>query len=79
VSPSSNATWLRHQPNVAVGYEDPDLIPGRQSWWEAEPVRLARTLVRTGRVAGLQGPGRIQRDDAAVTVCKSLADVNNRT
>jgi uncharacterized protein (TIGR02677 family) len=49
--------------HVAVGHEDPDLIPGRQSWWEAEPVRLARTLVRTGRVAGLQGPGRIQRDD----------------
>lgn len=51
--------------HVAVGYEDPDLIPSRQSWWEAEPVQLARTLVRTGRVAGLQGPGRIQRDDAA--------------
>ncbi len=50
--------------HIAVGYEDPDLIPGRQSWWEAEPVQLARTLVRTGRVAGLQGPGRIQRDDA---------------
>lgn len=50
--------------HVAVGYADPDLIPGRQSWWEAEPVQLARTLVRTGRVAGLQGPGRIQRDDA---------------
>ncbi len=51
--------------HVAVGYEDPELIPGRQSWWEAEPVKLARTLVRAGRVAGLQGPGRIQRDDAA--------------
>jgi uncharacterized protein (TIGR02677 family) len=51
--------------HVAAGYEDPGLIPSRQSWWEAEPVRLARTLVRTGRVAGLQGPGRIQRDDAA--------------
>lgn len=51
--------------HIAVGYEDPELIPGRQSWWEAEPVRLARTLVRTGRVAGLHGPGRIQRDDAA--------------
>lgn len=50
--------------HVAVGYEDPDLIPARQSWWEAEPVQLARTLVRAGRVAGLQGPGRIQRDDA---------------
>ncbi|MGH3281131.1 MAG: TIGR02677 family protein [Trebonia sp.] len=51
--------------HVAVGHTDPDLIPGRQSWWEAEPVQLARTLVRAGRVAGLQGPGRIQRDDTA--------------
>jgi hypothetical protein len=51
--------------HVAAGYDDPDLIPGRQSWWEAEPVTLSRTLVRTGRVSGLQGPGRIQRDDAA--------------
>jgi uncharacterized protein (TIGR02677 family) len=51
--------------HVAAGYEDPDLIPSRHSWWEAEPVQLARTLVRTGRVAGLQGPGRIQRDEAA--------------
>ena len=50
--------------HVAAGHEDPGLIPARQSWWEAEPVKLARTLVRTGRVAGLQGPGRIQRDDA---------------
>jgi uncharacterized protein (TIGR02677 family) len=51
--------------HVAAGYADPDLIPGRQSWWEAEPVTLARTLVRTGRAAGLHGPGRIQRDDEA--------------
>ncbi|MGH3294180.1 MAG: TIGR02677 family protein [Trebonia sp.] len=50
--------------HVAVGYEDPDAIPSRQSWWEARPVTLARTLVRNGRVSGLQGPGRIQRDDA---------------
>lgn len=51
--------------HVAAGYADPDLIPGRQSWWEAEPVTLARTLVRTGRVSGLHGPGRIQRNDEA--------------
>ncbi|MGH3166594.1 MAG: TIGR02677 family protein [Trebonia sp.] len=51
--------------HVGVGYEDPDLILSRQSWWEAEPVKLARTLVRTGRVSGLQGPGRIQRNDEA--------------
>jgi uncharacterized protein (TIGR02677 family) len=49
--------------HVAAGYDDPDLIPSRQSWWQAEPVTLARTLVRTGRVSGLQGPGSIQRND----------------
>lgn len=51
--------------HVSVGYEDPDLIPGRLSWWEAEPVALARTLVRNGRVQGLSGPGKIQRNDEA--------------
>lgn len=51
--------------HVAGGYEEPELIPSRQSWWEAEPVQLARTLVRTGRVSGLQGPGRLQRNDEA--------------
>lgn len=51
--------------HVAGGYEEPELIPTRQSWWEAEPVQLARTLVRTGRVSGLHGPGRLQRNDAA--------------
>jgi uncharacterized protein (TIGR02677 family) len=51
--------------HVAAGYDDPDLIPSRQSWWQAEPVTLARTLVRNGRVSGLRGPGRIQRDDEA--------------
>ena len=51
--------------HVSVGYDDPDLIPGRLSWWEAEPVALARTLVRNGRVQGLSGPGKIQRNDEA--------------
>jgi uncharacterized protein (TIGR02677 family) len=51
--------------HVSVGYDDPDLIPGRVSWWEAEPVALARTLVRNGRVQGLSGPGKIQRNDEA--------------
>jgi len=51
--------------HVAAGYEDPELIPSRQSWWEAEPVALSRTLVRVGRRAGLQGPGRLQRDETA--------------
>jgi uncharacterized protein (TIGR02677 family) len=51
--------------HVSVGYDDPDLIPGRLSWWEAEPVALARTLVRNGRVQRLSGPGKIQRNDEA--------------
>ena len=51
--------------HVGVGYDDPDLIPGRLSWWEAEPVALARTLVRNGRVQRLSGPGKIQRNDEA--------------
>jgi uncharacterized protein (TIGR02677 family) len=50
--------------HVSVGHDDPELIPGRLSWWDAQPVALARTLVRTGRAQGLHGPGRIQRNDA---------------
>ena len=44
--------------HVSAGYDDPDLIPARLSWWEAEPVTLARTLVRTGRAQSLHGPGQ---------------------
>lgn len=51
--------------HVSVGHEDPELIPGRLSWWEAEPVPLARTLVRSGKGQALRGPGKIQRDDEA--------------
>jgi uncharacterized protein (TIGR02677 family) len=51
--------------HIAVPYDDPELIPARQSWWEAEPVELARTLVRTGRAPALHGPGRIERNEAA--------------
>jgi uncharacterized protein (TIGR02677 family) len=51
--------------HVSVGYDDPDLISSRLSWWDAEPVALARTLVRHGRVQGLSGPGKIQRNDEA--------------
>jgi uncharacterized protein (TIGR02677 family) len=49
--------------HISAGYEDPDLIPGRLSWWEAEPVTLSRTLVRTGRAQSLHGPGKIQRNE----------------
>jgi uncharacterized protein (TIGR02677 family) len=49
--------------HVSAGYDDPDLIPARLSWWEAEPVMLTRTLVRTGRAQALHGPGKIQRNE----------------
>ncbi|MDJ0345969.1 TIGR02677 family protein [Streptomyces sp. H10-C2] len=50
--------------HISVPYEDPELIPGRLSWWDAPPVALARTLVESGREVRLHGPGRIERDDA---------------
>jgi uncharacterized protein (TIGR02677 family) len=49
--------------HIAVPYADPEQIPGRTSWWEAEPVELARTLVQSGRTPALHGPGRIERND----------------
>jgi uncharacterized protein (TIGR02677 family) len=49
--------------HVSACYDDPDLIPARLSWWEAEPVALSRTLVRTGRAQSLHGPGKIQRNE----------------
>ncbi|GIH68921.1 hypothetical protein Mth01_11740 [Sphaerimonospora thailandensis] len=50
--------------HIAVPYEEPELIPSRLSWWEAEPVRVARTLVQTGRAPRLHGVGRIERNEA---------------
>ncbi|MFE0641757.1 TIGR02677 family protein [Streptomyces sp. NPDC058877] len=49
--------------HIAVPYTDPELIPGRTSWWEAEPVELARTLVQSGRSPALRGPGRVERNE----------------
>ncbi|HEV2635906.1 MAG TPA: TIGR02677 family protein [Actinocrinis sp.] len=49
--------------HVAVQHEDPELAGTRQSWWDAQPVELSRTLVQSGRVQGLRGPGRIERND----------------
>ncbi|MEV6040736.1 TIGR02677 family protein [Nonomuraea sp. NPDC052116] len=50
--------------HVAVPYDEPELIPSRLSWWDAEPVRVARTLVQSGRTPGLHGVGRIERNHA---------------
>jgi uncharacterized protein (TIGR02677 family) len=49
--------------HVSAVHEDPEAITTRLSWWDAAPVELSRTLVRTGRSQGLHGPGRIQRND----------------
>jgi uncharacterized protein (TIGR02677 family) len=49
--------------HVAVPHEDPELIPSRLSWWDAQPVELSRTLVRSGRAPALHGPGRIERNE----------------
>jgi uncharacterized protein (TIGR02677 family) len=50
--------------HIAVPYPDPELIAGRMSWWEADPVELARTLVQSDRTPALTGAGRIERNDA---------------
>jgi uncharacterized protein (TIGR02677 family) len=49
--------------HVSAVHEDPEAVSSRLSWWDAAPVELSRTLVRTGRSAALHGPGRIQRND----------------
>ncbi|MBV9446755.1 MAG: TIGR02677 family protein [Streptosporangiaceae bacterium] len=49
--------------HISAAYDDPDQIPGRLSWWEAEPVALSRTLVRTGKNQSLHGPAKIQRNE----------------
>ena len=50
--------------HVSAIHDDPDAISSRLSWWDAEPVELSRTLVRSGKAAALHGPGRIQRNDS---------------
>ena len=49
--------------HVSAVHEDPEAVSSRLSWWDAAPVELSRTLVRTGRPAAWHGPGRIQRND----------------
>ncbi|MEO3876733.1 TIGR02677 family protein [Nonomuraea sp. B12E4] len=51
--------------HLSVTHEDPELIPARRSWWDAEPVRLARGLVEAGREPRMSGAtARIERNDA---------------
>ncbi|MFN2495479.1 MAG: TIGR02677 family protein [Pseudonocardiaceae bacterium] len=56
-----NLSTPRH---VNVTYPDPELIPGRRSWWEAPPVELSRTLMETGKTATPGVPARVDRNDA---------------
>jgi uncharacterized protein (TIGR02677 family) len=50
--------------HVNVPHADPEVIPSRASWWEAEAVELSRTLVEAGRTPG-QGNGRPARVERA--------------
>ncbi|MEV0622656.1 TIGR02677 family protein [Nonomuraea sp. NPDC050404] len=51
--------------HLSVTHEDPELVPARRSWWDAEPVRLARGLVEAGREPRMSGAtARIERNDA---------------
>jgi uncharacterized protein (TIGR02677 family) len=50
--------------HIAVGHADPELTGSRQSWWDATPVELSRTLVQSGRTPHLTGPARVDRADA---------------
>ncbi|MFD8527173.1 TIGR02677 family protein [Streptosporangium canum] len=51
--------------HIAVTHEDPELIPARLSWWDAEPVPLSRGLVEAGREPRKTGAtARIQRNEA---------------
>jgi uncharacterized protein (TIGR02677 family) len=49
--------------HIAVPYEDPELIPSRLSWWDADPPAISRTLTQSGRTPAMGGPGRIQRNE----------------
>ncbi len=55
--------------HVSVLHEDPELIPGRTSWWQAPPVELARTLVQVGSRAPAERPrpDRAERRAARAT------------
>ncbi len=50
--------------HVSLAHADPELIPTRRSWWDAQPVEVSRTLVETGKNATPGAPGRIDRNDA---------------
>jgi uncharacterized protein (TIGR02677 family) len=51
--------------HVSVVYEDPESRPARLSWWDTEPVRLARGLVEAGREPRMTGlTARVERNDA---------------
>ncbi|MEV0973174.1 TIGR02677 family protein [Microtetraspora glauca] len=51
--------------HIAVPHEDPELVPARLSWWDADPVPLARGLVEAGREPQKTGrTARIERNDA---------------
>ncbi|TXG92723.1 TIGR02677 family protein [Rhodococcus rhodnii] len=52
--------------HVGVAHEDADVAGAHDSWWDAPPVPLSRTLAETGRTAAPAGPAKLERDDDRV-------------
>jgi uncharacterized protein (TIGR02677 family) len=73
-TPSETAAHALYDVVFALGgtrhagapYPDPEAIPTRRSWWDAEAVPLARSFIETGREPGsrnTKGP-KVRRDTA---------------
>ena len=52
--------------HLALQHQAYDAIPMTQSWWDAPPVEISRTLAETGRPPSPGAPARIQRNDAGI-------------
>ena len=52
--------------HLALQHQDHDVVAATQSWWDAPPVEISRTLAETGRPPSPGAPARIQRNDASI-------------
>nr|WP_269748462.1 TIGR02677 family protein [Rhodococcus sp. WMMA185] len=52
--------------HLSMVHPDADIIPDSQSWWDATPVEISRTLAETGRPPSPGIPARVQRNDASI-------------
>jgi uncharacterized protein (TIGR02677 family) len=84
--PSAHALFvaafdLSRPRHVSVVHPDPELIPTRRTWWEADPVELSRTLVESGKQGSPGPPARLDRNEAGRRRLRAtqLADRSART